>query len=83
MASFPLSEIGSVVAHPAKGVSWSKGPIIIKRLAFPKGAVPAHLEAYTGKFKEAGKACGISTAGAKGAARVHAINACVAAKLKK
>lgn len=81
MASFPLSEIGNVVAHPAKGVTWSKGAIIVKRLAFPKGAIPPHLAGYTERFKEAGRACAAATVGARGAARVHAINSCVAAKL--
>jgi len=85
MASFPLADIGKVVAHPAKGMTWSKGVIIVKRLAYPKGVTPAHLKGYTEKFTVAAKSCAVEPAvrDQKGAARVQAMNACVAAELKR
>lgn len=85
MASFPLSEIGRVSAHPAKGMTWSKSAIIIKRLAWPKGAIPAHLKTYTEKFKaKVAEVCAVEMrAAAKGAPRVHAMNECIKRELKK
>jgi hypothetical protein len=82
MASFPLSDIAKVAAHPAKGMSWSKGAIIVKRIPFPKGAVPPHLVRYTERFASAAKECARRTAGARGAERVKAMNACVAGALR-
>ena len=83
MGSFPLSDIGRVSAHPAKGISWSKSAIIIKRLPFPKGAIPPHLRSYAEAFAKAAKECATRIKKGQGAATVQAFNACIAAQLKK
>ncbi|OQX86843.1 MAG: hypothetical protein B6D55_05015 [Candidatus Omnitrophica bacterium 4484_70.2] len=83
MSSFPVSDINRVAAHPAKGISWSKSAIIIKRLPFPKGAIPPHLKPYTERFKEAVRECRGQIKTGLGSATVNAFNACIAAKLKK
>jgi len=83
MGSFPLSELGKVAGHPAKGMSWSKSAIIVKRLPYPKGAIPPHLRPYTERFKEAVRSCRSEITTGQGAATVNAFNACIAAKLKK
>jgi hypothetical protein len=82
MASFPLSDITKVAAHPAKGISWSKGAIIIKRIPFPKGAIPPHLRPYTERFASAARDCARRTADLRGADRVRAMNGCIASALK-
>lgn len=81
MASFSLADIQNVKGHAAKGMTWSKGPVIIKRLAFPKGAVPPHLRGYTERFTSVARECARKTAGARGASRVQAMNACISAEL--
>lgn len=85
MSSFPLSDIGRVSAHPAKGMIWSKSAIIVKRLAYPKGAIPAHLKTYTEKFKaKVAEVCAVEMrAAAKGAPRIAAMNACIRREMKK
>lgn len=83
MASFPVSDIGRVSAHPAKGISWSKSAIIIKRLAFPKGAIPPHLVPYTERFTKAAGECRVVMAKRTGAEKVVAFNSCISGKLRK
>lgn len=81
MASFPLSDINKVNAHPAKGMTWSKSAIIVKRLAFPKGAIPPHLRPYTERFTSAARTCRNAMAGKTGAQKVIAFNSCISAEL--
>lgn len=84
MAAFPVSDLPKVVAHPTKGITWAKGNFIIKRLAFPKGAVPPHLTPYTTRFAAAARDCAARPAvrEARGADRVRAMNGCIAAALR-
>lgn len=83
MASFPLSDIGRVSVHPAKGISWSKSALIIKRLAFPKGAIPPHLVQYTERFTAAARECRGVMTGKTGADKVVAFNGCIGSRLKR
>lgn len=82
MASFPLTDIGRVSVHPAKGISWSKSALIIKRLAYPKGAIPPHLAPYTDRFTAAARDCRNVMSGKTGADKVKAFNSCIGARLR-
>lgn len=82
MGSFALSDINKVRGHAAKGMTWSHGAIVVKKLP-PKGAVPPRLQAYTGPFAAAARECAQKTRGLTGADRVQAMNACIAAARKR
>ncbi len=82
MAAFRVSDLGRIIAHPAKGMTWSKGGIIIKRASFPKGATPSHLVAYRDKFTQAAHDCKSAIKKGLGAATVQGFNECIKGKLK-
>lgn len=83
MGTFSPNEMPNVIVHPAKGMTWSKGALIVKRRSFPKGAIPPHLEGKTRDFTSAVKDCASKVRNLKGAERVRALNACVGSRLKK
>jgi len=81
MAGITLSAAGEAIVYPA--VPWSKRLFSLKTRSFPKGSVPRHLTPYL--FKKGGvpATCARETADKAGAARVHAMNSCVSAALRK
>lgn len=81
MAGISLTQAGEAIVYPA--VPWSKRLFSLKIRSFPKGSVPKHLVQYL--FKKGGVPadCARETVGKAGAARVHAMNACVSAKLRR
>jgi len=81
MAGIPLTMAGEAIVYPS--VPWSKRLFSLKTRSFPKGSVPRHLMAYL--FKKGGvpAKCAAETKGKSGAARVHAMNSCVSAALRK
>ena len=81
MAGIALSQAGEAIVYPA--VPWSKRLFSLKTRSFPKGSVPRHLAAYL--FKKGGvpAKCAAETKDKAGAARVHAMNSCVSAALRK
>jgi len=83
MASFPLDQLGKVRAHAAKGISWSKSAVIVKRIPFPKGAIPPHLVTYAETFAKTARDCKAKIVKGKGAETVRAMNACIRAALKR
>jgi len=81
MAGISLTEAGNAIVYPA--VPWSKRLFSLKTRSFPKGSVPRHLLQYL--FKKGGvpATCARETADKAGAARVHAMNACVSTASRK
>jgi len=81
MAGISLTNAGNAIVYPS--VPWSKRLFSLKTRSFPKGSVPRHLLAFL--FKKGGvpAGCARETADKAGAARVHAMNACVSAALRK
>ena len=71
-------------AYVSKGPPWAKkgGGVRMGRLGFPPGTLPSHLTSYL--FKKGGipAACASETAHLSGAARVQAMNVCIARKVK-
>ena len=80
MAAIPLSDIGRAIATTP--VPWAKKSLVIKRASYPKGVTPAHLRAYTEKFKGAVSKCKSEIVRGQGAATVQGFNACISAELK-
>lgn len=68
--------------HPAKGMTWAKSALIIKRLAWPKGAIPPRLVPYTERFTAAARECRGAMSGKTGAEKVMAFNSCIGARLR-
>ncbi len=81
MAGIPLTAAGNAIVYPA--VPWSKRLFSLKTRSFPKGSVPRHLLQFL--FKKGGvtATCARETADKSGAARVHSMNACVSAALRR
>ena len=81
MAGITLAQAGEAIVYPA--VPWSKRLFSLKVRSFPKGSVPRHLIGFL--FKKGGvpATCAKETADKAGSARVHAMNACVSAALRK
>ncbi|MBA7533273.1 hypothetical protein ES705_25508 [subsurface metagenome] len=81
MAGITLAQAGEAIVYPA--VPWSKRLFSLKVRSFPKGSVPRHLIGFL--FKKGGvpATCAKETMGKAGAARVHAMNACVSAALRR
>jgi len=81
MAGISLSAAGNAIVYPS--VPWSKRLFSLKTRSFPKGSVPRHLMQFL--FKKGGvpAGCARETADKAGAARVHAMNSCVSAALRK
>ena len=81
MAGISLTNAGNAIIYPA--VPWSKRLFSLKTRSFPKGSVPRHLLSFL--FKKGGvpAGCARETADKAGAARVHAMNACVSVALRK
>jgi len=81
MAGIALTEAGNAIVYPA--VPWSKRLFSLKVRSFPKGSVPRHLMGFL--FKKGGipAKCAAETKDKAGAARVHAMNSCVSAALRK
>ena len=76
-----LSQAGEAIIYPS--VPWSHRLFSLKIRSFPKGSVPKHLAAFL--FKKGGvpAKCAAETKDKSGAARVHAMNSCVSAALRK
>ncbi len=81
MAGITLAQAGEAIVYPA--VPWCKRLFSLKVRSFPKGSVPRHLVGFL--FKKGGvpATCAKATEDKSGAARVHAMNACVSAALRK
>jgi len=81
MAGITLAQAGEAIVYPA--VPWSKRLFSLKTRSFPKGSVPRHLIGFL--FKKGGvpSTCAKETADKAGAARIHAMNACVSTALRK
>lgn len=81
MAGIPLAAAGGAIVYPS--VPWSKRMFSLKTESFPKGSVPRHLMPYL--FKKGGVPanCARETQGKSGASRVHSMNSCVSAALRK
>ena len=81
MAGIALAQAGEAIVYPS--VPWSKRLFSLKIRSFPKGSVPRHLVSYL--FKKGGvpATCAAQTRDKAGAARVHAMNSCVSAALRK
>jgi len=81
MAGISLTNAGNAIVYPA--VPWSKRLFSLKTRSFPKGSVPRHLLQFL--FKKGGvpATCARETADKAGAARIHSMNACVSAALRK
>ena len=81
MAGIPLSAAGGAIVY--NSVPWSKRLFSLKTRSFPKGSVPRHLAPFL--FKKGGvpATCARETADKSGAARVHAMNACVSTALRR
>lgn len=81
MAGITLAQAGEAIVYPA--VPWSKRLFSLKVRSFPKGSVPRHLVPFLFKTGGVPATCARETAGKAGATRVHAMNACVSAALRK
>jgi len=81
MAGISLSAAGNAIVYPS--VPWSKRLFSLKTRSFPKGSVPRHLAPFL--FKKGGvpATCARETADKSGASRVHAMNSCVSAALRR
>jgi len=81
MAGISLTQAGEAIIYPA--VPWSHRLFSLKIRSFPKGSVPRHLVQFL--FKKGGvpATCARETADKAGAARVHAMNSCVSAALRR
>ncbi|GAH90131.1 unnamed protein product [marine sediment metagenome] len=81
MAGITLAQAGEAIVYPA--VPWSKRLFSLKTRSFPKGSVPRHLVPFL--FKKGGvpASCARETEDKAGATRIHAMNACVSAALRK
>lgn len=81
MAGITLAQAGEAIVYPA--VPWSKRLFSLKTRSFPKGSVPRHLVPFL--FKKGGvpATCASQTRDKTGATRVHAMNACVSAALRR
>lgn len=76
-----LTNAGNAILY--NSVPWSHRLVSLKTRSFPKGSVPKHLLSYL--FKKGGvpAGCARDTASKSGASRIHAMNACVSAALRK
>ena len=81
MAGIPLNQAGNAILY--NSVPWSHRLVSLKTQSFPKGSVPNHLRGYL--FEKGGTpaTCARETADKSGAARVHAMNSCISARLGK
>jgi len=81
LAGIALAQAGEAIVYPS--VPWSKRLFSLKTRSFPKGSVPRHLVQFL--FKKGGvpATCARETADKAGATRIHAMNACVSAALRR
>jgi hypothetical protein len=76
-----LVNAGNAILY--NSVPWSHRLVSLKTRSFPKGSVPRHLISYLFKAGGVPATCARETAGKSGASRIHSMNACVSAALRK
>lgn len=79
MAAIPLRDVGKAifVSRPRQG------GVYLKRMSFPKGVTPAHLEGFTERFSATARECRGVMSGLQGNEKVIAFNACIGQRLKR
>jgi len=76
-----LLQAGNAILY--NSVPWSKRLVSLKTRSFPKGSVPPHLSGFLFSRGGVPAECARETADKSGATRVHAMNSCVSARLRR